>query len=159
MGVSLAAMLLLVVATSLPAAGIFQIGLAFLAVAMIVRRFEDIPEDTDNPVLGWIYDRVEQLEGKFGVEFYGIAALTAFLRAEADWATDLSIGDLLADPVATAIQWFVGALVESIMNAVWSALWWLQLMQVIEGWPLFIAVVVAGWLVWRVLDISPTKED
>lgn len=156
---AMAAMLLLVVTTSLPAAGVFQIGLTFLAVAMVVRRLQDLPDDTDNPFLVWLHERAERLQGKFGVEFYGIAALTAFLRAEADWVGGLSIGELLSNPIGTLISWFVPALIESIMNAVWSALWWMQLMLYIDGWPLFITVVVAGWAVWRVLDITPLDDD
>lgn len=37
------AMVALVLATTLPAAGVFQVGLTFLAVAMVVRRLEDAP--------------------------------------------------------------------------------------------------------------------
>jgi hypothetical protein len=32
-------------------------------------------------------------------------------------------------------------------------------MLYIDGWPLFITVVVAGWAVWRVLDIAPPGDD
>jgi hypothetical protein len=154
-GVGVAAMLVLIAVAGLPAAAVFQIGLTFLAVAMVVRRFEDIPEDTDNPVLGWLYDRVVQLEGKFGVEFYGIAALTSFLRSEVDLVDDLAVGDLLANPVGAAISWFISALIESVVNAFWASLWWLQLLQATDGLYVFVGIVMAGWLVWRVLEITP----
>jgi len=152
-------MTILVAATTLPAAGVFQIGLTFLAVAMVVRRLEDAPQDSDNPVVAWLHDRAMQLEGKFGVEFYGVAALTSFLRAEVDIVTGLSLDGLLANPIGTAISWFVSALVESILNAVWAALWWFELMQRVDGLPLLGAIIGAGWLVWRVLDITPAPED
>lgn len=153
------AMTVLVLATTLPAAGVFQAGLTFLAVAMVVRRLEDAPRNSDNPVLSWLHDRAVQLEGKFGVEFYGIAALTSFIRAEADVVTDLSLSGLLSNPVGTLISWFVSALIESIMNVVWASLWWFELMQQVDGLPLLAAIIGAGWLVWRVLDITPDPEE
>lgn len=156
---ALTAMIVLVLSTTLPAAGVFQIGLTFLAVAMVVRRLEDAPKDSDNPVVAWLHDRAIQLEGKFGVEFYGVAALTSFLRAEVDLVTGISIDGFLANPIGAAIVWFVSALMESIMNAVWASLWWFQLMQEVDGLPLLGGIIVAGWLVWRVLDITPDPED
>lgn len=158
-GIALIAMVLLVATTALPAPEVFQIGLTFLAVAMGVRRLQDIPYGGHNPLLAWLHDRADDLAERFGVEFYGIAGLTAFLRAEADLVTDLSVGDLLANPLGAAISWFISALVESIVNAIWSALWWVQLMRVIDGWPLFLGIVGAGWLVWRILDITPRGEE
>lgn len=156
---ALVAMTLLVTSTALPAAGVFQVGLTFLAIAMVVRRLEDAPRDTGNPVLDWLTDRAVQLEGKFGVGFYGVAALTSFLRAEVNLVGDLSLGGILSDPIGTAVSLFVSALIESIMNAVWAALWWVELMSVVDGLPLLAGIVGAGWLVWRVLDITPAPED
>lgn len=107
----------------------------------------------------WLHDRAVQLEGKFGVEFYGVAALTSFLRAEADLLSGVSIDGFLANPIGSAMAWFVSALIESIMNLVWASLWWFQLMQEVEGLPLLAGIIGAGWVVWRVLDITPAPED
>lgn len=152
--VGLAAMITLVAATALPAAGVFQVGLTFLAVAMVARRVEEIPADSEHPLVAWTADHLDRLGDRFGVEFYGMASLTAFLRAEVISlsSTSLSLADLLSNPVGTAISWLVSEFVESVMNAVWAALWWIPLLQATPGTGAFVATVAVGWLVWRMLD-------
>ena len=61
--------------------------------------------------------------------------------------------------MSTAISWFVSALLESVVNAVWASLWWLQLMQEVDGLPLLAAIIGAGWVVWKILDITPDPGD
>lgn len=160
-GLAVVAMVALVAATALPAAGVLQVGLTFLAVAMIARRLEDLPPDAGSAPVAWVAERLRRLGDDFGVEFYGLASLTAFLRAEARslLQSDVSVADLLSNPVGTAITWLITEAIESLMNAIWATLWWLQLLRALPGLWVFAATLAAGWAVWRILDITPREGD
>jgi hypothetical protein len=137
-----------------------QFGLTFLGLSMIFKRMEDVPTDHPNGLLRWASDRVEVLREKFGVELYGMISLTAFLRAEVMSlsSSSISLAELLANPIAGVIQWFVSELIESIMNAVWAALWWLPLFTG-AGVQLALAVIAAAWAVLWVLDMPDREPD
>ncbi len=161
-GLGSLAMAGLVLATAIPAAGILLYGGTFLAVAMGVRALEDLPVESDTRVLHWLADRADALSEKFGVQFYGVASLTAFIHAEISTFGGLGfpLKAILSNPIGVGVGWFVQALVQSILNFVWSALWWLQLIAVDGiGGGLLAAIIVAGWLVWKVLDHQPLPRD
>lgn len=148
------AMVVLVLGLGLPAGGVVLTGSFFLAVAATMRRLQDLDSRELPPVLAAVVDHLEELGDRWGLEFYGIASLTAFLRAEARSLLDsgVTLAEFLASPLSAAIRWLVAEFVESIMNAVWAPLWWLQLFQAVSGLEVFIAVVAAGWAVWWLLD-------
>jgi hypothetical protein len=163
-GLAGAVMAVLVAVTSLPVAGVVQVGLTFVAVALVARRLEDVPPDAGNRVLAWVAERLRGMGDRFGVEFYGLASLTAFLRAEAISLsqTEISWAELLDDPVVSAVTWLITEAIQSFMNAIWAGLWWLQLYREVvplQGLGVFVAVIVAGWGVWRVLEITPRPRD
>ncbi len=147
-----------VVFAGLPALLSAQVALAFLALAMIFKRADDIPTDHPNALLRWVGDRVDRLGDKFGVELYGLVALTTFLRAEVQSLSSsaVTLAEILASPVAGIIQWFVSELIESIMNVIWAAMWWLPLFTNLS-WELGVAVIAAAWAVLWILDV-PERE-
>ena len=143
-----------------PAALATQFALSFLALSMIFKRMEDVPSDHPSSVLRWASDRIEALGEKFGVELYGMISLTAFLRAEALSlsSSSISLAEILANPIGGIIQWFVAELIESVMNAVWAALWWMPLFSG-AGWQIAAAVIAAAWAVLWVLDMPDRERD
>lgn len=148
-----------IVFAGLPAFLATQLALTFLGAAMILKRADDIPTDHPNALLRWVGDRVDRLGDKFGIELYGLMALTTFLRAEvlSLSSSTVSLAEILASPVAGLIQWFISELIESIMNAIGAALWWMPLFANL-GWELAAAVIAAAWAVLWVLDM-PARGD
>jgi len=149
-----------IVFAGLPALLSTQVALTFLAAAMILKRADDIPTDHPSALLRWVGDRVDRLGDKFGIELYGLMALTSFLRAEVQSLSSsaVTLAEILASPVAGIIQWLVSELIESIMNAVWAAMWWLPLFSSLR-WELGVAVIAAAWAVLWVLDMPERVED
>jgi len=159
-GISTAAMGVGVLALGLPLLPVATWGLTFLACALILKRMDDVPPDHPNAVVRWLSDRVESLRDKFGIELYGVAAMTTFIQLEVGSLSTsaYSLADLLANPIGTAISWFIGELIESIMNLVQAFLWWMPLFG--AGWQLGLAVIAAAWAVLWVLDMpEPPPED
>ncbi len=148
-----------IVFAGFPAALATQYGLTFLGLSMIFRRMEDVPVDHPSDLLRWASDRIEALGEKFGVELYGMISLTAFLRAEALSlsSSSISLAELMSNPIGSVIQWFVAEMMESIMNAVWAALWWMPLFAGV-GWQLAVAVIAVAWGVLWVLDMPDRPE-
>lgn len=147
----------LIVVAGVPVAATLQVGLTYLAVALGARRLEDLPPDAGGRVVQWVAERLRRLEDDFGVEFYGLASLTAFLRAQVISLseTEISLSGLLENPIVSLVTWLISELIESVVNMVWATLWWLQLLRAVPGVGWFVAVVAAGWAVWRLLDVEP----
>lgn len=163
-GLAGAAMAVLVAGLALPAAEVLPVGLLFLAVALGVRWLEDLPPGTGGRTLSWVAEHVRGLGRDYGVEFYGIASITAFLRAEATSLaeTELVLDSLLNEPVRSVISWLVTEAFESMVNAVFAVFWWLELYRGVAdayGASVFAGILVAGWAVWRVLGITPPPDD
>jgi hypothetical protein len=157
-------MAVLVAGLALPAAEVLPVGLLFLAVALGVRWLEDLPPGTGGRALSWVAEHVRGLGRDYGVEFYGIASITAFLRAEATSLaeTELVLDSLLNEPVRSVISWLVTEAFESMVNAVFAVFWWLELYRGVAdayGASVFAGILVAGWAVWRVLGITPPPDD
>lgn len=158
-GVGGAAMLAAVLALGLPAATVATYGLTFLALGMALKRVEDVPPDHPNALLRWASDRIERLGEKFGVETYGLIALTTFLHYE---VASLSVpavplSRLLADFPANLIVYLVQELIETVMNMVWAGLWWIPLVTG-TGWTIALSVIAAAWAVVWMLDIQADED-
>jgi len=154
----------LVLGVALPAAAAVPVALLFLAVALVVRWLEDLPPGTGGRALSWVAERIRDLGRDYGVEFYGIASITAFLRAEATSLaeTELVLDQLLNEPVRSVISWLVTEVFESMVNAVFAVFWWLELSRGVVGSygiSVFAGILAAGWAVWRVLGITPPSDD
>jgi len=149
-----------IVFAGLPAFVATQVALTFLAAAMIFKRADDIPTDHPNALLRWVGDRVDRLGDRFGVELYGLMGLTTFLRSEVQSlsSSTVSLAEILASPIAGLVQWFISEMIESIMNAIWAAMWWLPLFANLS-WELGVAVIAAAWAVLWVLDLPERDED
>lgn len=153
----------LVLGVALPAAVVVPVALLFLAVAVVVRWLEDLPPGAGGRAVSWVAEHIRDLGRDYGVEFYGIASITAFLRAEAASLaeTELVLDQLLDEPVRSAISWLVTEAFESMVNAVFAVFWWLELYRGVAesyGISVFVAILVAGWAVWRVLGITPPPD-
>jgi hypothetical protein len=159
-GLAAAVLAVLVVVGGFPPAATFQLGLTYLAVALVARRLEDLPPEVGSRPVRWGAERLRRLEDDFGVEFYGLASLTAFLRAQvlSLSETEISLSGLLDDPIVSLVTWLIAELIESVFNVLWATLWWLQLLRAVPGIGWFVAVVAAGWAVWRLLDVEPRGE-
>jgi hypothetical protein len=159
-GLATAVLAVLVVVGGFPAAATLQVGLTYLAVALVARRLEDLPPEVGSRPVRWVAERLRRLEDDFGVEFYGLASLTAFLRAQVISLSDteISLSGLLDDPIVSLVTWLISELIESVFNVVWATLWWLQLLRAVPGVGWFVAVVAGGWAVWRLLDVEPRGE-
>lgn len=151
------AMTALVIGTAIPTTGILKYGSTFLLVAIAMRWAQDLDRDSEHPVVRWLARRSESLGNKFGVEFYGISALTAFAWAELSTMSIFSVplARVLADPIGVAVGLFVEWIMESITNALSAILWWLDLFRAPGvDTRTAILIMVAGWAVWRVLDLK-----
>jgi hypothetical protein len=159
-GVAGAAMLAGVLVLGLPVSTVATYGLTFLGLGMALKRVEDVPPDHPSALLRWVGDRIERLGEKFGVETYGLVALTTFLHYE---VASLSVpavplSRLLSDFPANLIVYLVRELIETVMNMVWAGLWWLPLFTG-TGWTIALAVIAAAWAVVWVLDMPERVED
>jgi len=159
-GVSLAAMAGGILALGLPALTVATWGLTFLGVAMVLKRMDDVPPDHPNGLVRWLSDRVERMRDSYGVELYGVISLTTFIQYEIASLSTASVPlqRILSDVPGGLIEYLVTEMIESIMNAVWAALWWMPLFG--GGWQLALAVIAAAWAVLWVLDMpDPPPED
>jgi hypothetical protein len=159
-GIGGAAMLAAVFALGLPAATVATYGLTFLALGMGLKRMEDVPPDHPNALLRWAGDRMERLGEKFGVETYGLMALTTFLHYE---VASLSVpavplAELFVDFPGNLIVYFVQEIIETVMNMVWAGLWWIPLFTE-AGWAIALSVIAAAWAVVWMLDLPVDEEE
>ena len=145
----------------IPAATALAVGGTFVAVTAAARILS-VAGEGRRGVLGWLSEASEKLWSEWGTGFYGLASLTSFILREADSLSDtgFTLPEFLADPIGRAISFLVSQFIEGIMNALWSMLWWLDVLSFGSRQGMLVAgsAVFAGWLFWTLLRFDEVDD-
>lgn len=142
LGFGIVATALVLTLTEVPAAPVLGIGTIFAALSIATRRLRELPHRPRGPLARRVCALCRSLDQLWGLEFYGLAALSAFI-----W---LQAGSFVRFQPA-----------ESFANVLEATVWWYPMwMEVGQpfGASTFVMLVAAGWTFWFVLGVHPEAE-
>ena len=128
--------------TTLPTGPIVELGVIFVALAVVVRWLEDMPLDQGGPWLRRCAELCAARRDAWGLMFYALATVTAFIWLETGSLLQLAITDTPANLLSAAVWWY--PMWESVAPA--------------HGVDTFVLMLAAAWAFWLVLGIRPEDE-
>lgn len=145
----------------IPAATALTVGGTFVGITVAARVLSVLGDDRPG-LIGRLANWSEKLWTEWGTGFYGMASLTSFVVREGGSLSDVdfTLDEFLSDPIGNAISWGITQMIEGIMNAVWSALWWIDMIGFANTYGMYVAggAVFAGWLFWSLLRFDEPDD-
>jgi len=133
---------LTVALTDVPTAPLVGIGILFAALAVTTRRLRELAKEPRVGLARRARSLCRALDERWGLEFYGLAAVTAFLWLEAGSLVRLEIGDTLGNAGLALLWWYPA---------------WMHVGDPL-GTPTFVMLLAAAWTFWFVLGVHPEEE-
>jgi len=138
----IAATILVVTLTDVPTAPLLGVGTTFALLAAATRRLRELPTEPHGPLARRACVLCRALEERWGLEFYGLVALSTFLWLEAGSLVRLEFGESLRNVLDAAIWWYP---------------MWLEVGEPL-GVTTFVMLLAAAWTFWLVLGVHPEEE-
>ncbi len=128
--------------TALPPGPVVELGVIFVALAVVVRWLEDVPRDRGGPILRMCADLCASSRDAWGLVFYTLAGCTTFVWLETGSLLRLEVGETLTNALSAAVWWY----------PMWDAV------GAEVGVTPYVLILAAAWAFWLVLGIRPEDE-